>query len=547
MNYDLHPDDLTNNPSASSDPAAEESVAIESEGDRAIAPSDRDPKRETDYRPVGEAVPQRGLSNWKAIAIGVGAGVLLATLGGRLLSGESSDAPPAATETERTPSQTVTAATVEAQSVSRTLSATGTVVATDLLPILPQITGLQIVDVRVEEGDVVNAGEVLAVLDNSVLQAQLSGALSQVDSASASVDAAVADISQAEAARRQAQADLERARTGVEQARSRVVQAEANRDRARSAVEQARANLDQAEAENRRYQQLAREGAISQQEADFRRTDVRTAREELNKALEDVRVAEAEIQSARADVTNARANVTSAQATLESTRAGIDASQAGVGNAEAGVQNQAAVVQELETRIAQTRVTAPESGIVAERLARVGDVTSGSGTLFTLIAEGQLELQLTVPETELPSIDPGAAVRITSDADPSIDLNGRVREILPTLDPDTREAIVEVDLPRDDRLRPGMFLEGDITTDSVQGLTIPTEAVVPQADGTAKVFRLNPDNTVTAVTVEVGEVVGNENLDSARIEILSGLDTGDRVVASGAGYLKDGDLVRVVK
>lgn len=533
MSYDVQPEDRTN------------PVAPSDDSDRPI-PDSFPP--EADYPAPETEAPQEGLSSWKAILIGVGAGLLLATLGGRILSGGSSQPEPAATEQgDRTPSQTVTAASVETQPVARTLTATGTVAATDLLPILPQITGLQIVDVRVEEGDVVGAGEVLAVLDDSVLQAQLSGALSQIDSARSGVDAAVADISQAEAARRQAQADLERARTGVQQAQTRVAQAEASRDRARSAVEQARARLEQAEVENRRYQDLAAQGAISQQEADFRRTDVRTAREELNKALEDVRVADAEVQSAQADVTNARANVQSAQATLESTQAGIDASQAGVGNAEAGVQNQAAVVQELETRIAQTRVTAPQSGIVAERLARVGDVTSGSGTLFTLIAEGQLELQLSVPETQLPLISPGAPVRITSDADPSIDLNGRVREILPTLDPETREAIVEVDLPRDDRLRPGMFLQGEITTDSVQGLTVPTEAVVPQADGTATVFRLNPDNTVTAVTVEVGEVVGNENLESARIEILSGLDAGDRVVASGAGYLKDGDLVRVVE
>ncbi|KPQ32162.1 MAG: RND family efflux transporter, MFP subunit [Phormidium sp. OSCR] len=489
----------------------------------------------------GDRREESGGSHWKSILIGVAVGLVLAGIGGRLLSGSSSETPVAETEeTERNPSQTVTAATVEQQAVDRTLNASGTVQAYDLLPILPRATGLQIIEVRVREGDIVAPGDVLAVLDDSVLQSQLSGALSQIDSAQSSVSTAQAESTQAESRRRQAQADLERARTGVSQAESRVAQAEATLTRNQARVSQARASLEQAQREYQRYQDLANDGAISRQEVELRQRDLRTAQEDVNQAIEDVRVAEAEIDSARADVLNAQANVESAQATLESTLAGIEAAQAGVANAESGVQNQDAVVQELETRLDQTLVVAPRGGIIAERQARVGDVSSASGTLFTLIAQGQLELQLQVPETQLPLVRPGAPVRVTSDADDRIDVQGRVREILPTINPDTRQATVVVDLPSDEILRPGMFLEGEIVTNTVEGLTIPSAAVIPQADGTAQVFRLNADDTVIATRIELGEV-----LDSSQVEVLNGLEPGDRIAVSGAGFLSDGDLVRV--
>ncbi|MCC5897985.1 MAG: efflux RND transporter periplasmic adaptor subunit [Phormidium sp. BM_Day4_Bin.17] len=499
-----------------------------------------------EFPPESEPPAPRGI-NWKSILIGLGLGIVLAGIGGRLFSESSPETPAADTEeTERNPSQTVTAITVGEQAVNRTLNASGSVNAYDLLPILPRATGLQILDVRVREGDIVGAGEVLAVLDDSVLQSQLSGALSQIDSARSSVSAAQADISQAESSRRQAEADLERARTGIRQAESRVAQAEASLTRNRARVTQAQASLEQSEREYQRYQQLANEGAISRQEVELRERDVRTAREDVNQAVEEVRVAEAELDSARADVLNAEANVQSAQATVESTLAGIEAAQAGVANAQSGVQNQDAVVQELETRLNQTLVVAPQGGIIAERQARVGDV-SGNNPLFTLIAQGQLELQLQVPETQLPLIRPGAPVRVRSDADSRIDVRGRVREILPTINPETRQATVVVDLPSDDSLRPGMFLEGEIVTETLDSLTIPSAAVLPQADGSAQVFRLNPDDTVTATRIELGEVVdAQDESEESQVEVLSGLNAGDRIVVSGAGFLSDGDLVRVV-
>jgi multidrug efflux pump subunit AcrA (membrane-fusion protein) len=154
----------------------------------------------------------------------------------------------------------VTVAPVQTTSVARTLNVTGTVAARDLIPVLPQTTGLQIKQILVEEGDVVKQGQVIAVLDNSVLQAQINEARADIES------------NQAVVGQRQA------------------------------ALAQARATLAEAQRNLQRYQELANAGAISRQELDTRATTAATAREA-------VRVAQANISSASADVRSSRASL----------------------------------------------------------------------------------------------------------------------------------------------------------------------------------------------------------------------------------------------
>jgi multidrug efflux pump subunit AcrA (membrane-fusion protein) len=84
-----------------------------------------------------------------------------------------------------------------------------------------------------------------------------------------------------------------------------------------------------------------------------------------------------------------------------------------------------------------------------------------------------------------------------------------------------------------------MFARGEFSTGQRNGLTLPQSAVLLR-DGFSYVFKLGADNKVTQAKVAVGRRVGE------RIEITSGLDAGTRVVASGAGFLTDGDTVRVV-
>ena len=120
---------------------------------------------------------------------------------------------------------------------------------------------------------------------------------------------------------------------------------------------------------------------------------------------------------------------------------------------------------------------------------------------------------------------------------------GKVRTIGPTVDAQTRMGIVYVDLPADvmtaSDLRAGMFARGAFELGRGPALTLPQSAIVTR-EGFAYAFRIEPESRVTQVKIGTGRRLGD------RVEVTSGLSADDQVVASGAGFLPDGDVVKVV-
>jgi HlyD family secretion protein len=525
-----------------------------------------------------EASPSKGL-RWPTMLAGAGIGVAATLLAVHLTGGKQNARPavPMPSATVQATAQTVTVAPVESASVGETLEATGTVVAYDLLPVLPQTNGLQIKQVLVKEGDAVEKGQTMAVLDDSVLRSQIAEALAGVQSANSTVEQAQAQVQQAQSTQQEAQAgvaqaqagvekaiaDAAQAKTGVGQARAGVEQAKAGVTQAKAGIASAQAKLDQAQREVNRTQNLATQGVISQQDLERRKTerqtavqdlnktkaDLNTALEEQNKAAEEVRSALAKVATAEANISTARAALSSARAKVNTAGASVSSARANVGNNAASVRSNAAQVKQLQTQLEQTIVRAPDSGTVAERIGRVGDVSSGNQKLFSIIRGNKLELQLKVPETQVSQVRPGTAVQITSDSDKRIKLSGTVRDISPLVDPQNRQATVKIDLPPSEFLRSGMFLRASISTATAQGLKVPAKAILPQPDGSSIVYKLVGEDKVQAQPVEVGEISGGAvgDLTAAKVQVKKGLKAGDRVVIAGAGYLKDGDRVKVVK
>jgi RND family efflux transporter MFP subunit len=116
---------------------------------------------------------------------------------------------------------------------------------------------------------------------------------------------------------------------------------------------------------------------------------------------------------------------------------------------------------------------------------------------------------------------------------------GKVRMVAPTVDPTTRNGLVYVDLPPGNAVRAGMFARGDFELGNSPALTLPQSAVVLR-DGFSYVYTVGENNKVSQIKVQTGRRVGE------RVEITGGLASNTRVVASGAGFLGDGDTVKVV-
>ena len=211
--------------------------------------------------------------------------------------------------------------------------------------------------------------------------------------------------------------------------------------------------------------------------------------------------------------------------------------------ARARVESAKAGLAAQQLRLKNTEVRAPDSGIISARSATVGAVVVNSTELFRLIRQGRLEWRAEVTSTELGSMAAGTAVTVTAASGAQV--TGRVRMVAPTVDPQTRSGLVYVDLPTDPKggartgFKAGMFARGEFQLGSSNALSVPQQSVVVR-DGFSYVFRLNPDQRVSQVKLQIGRRVGE------RVEVLEGLSAQELIVASGAGFLNEGDLVRVV-
>lgn len=326
------------------------------------------------------------------------------------------------------PALTVTVAKPEATELTVTLAANGNVAAWQEAVVGSESNGLRLAEVRVNVGDVVKKGQVLAVFSPETVQA-----------------------------------DIAQSRASLAEARATAADAAGNAARART---------------------LQATGALSQQQINQYQTTEQTA----------------------------KARVEAAEAVL--------------------------AAQQVRGR--NTQVLAPDDGVISARTATVGSVVSAGTELFRLIRQGRLEWRAEVTSAELARIAVGTPAFVVSASGAQV--RGKVRSIAPTVDPQTRAALVYVDLPtvlQNTGVKAGMFARGDFDLGRSSAPTVPQASIVPR-DGFNNVFVLQPDNRVSQIKVQIGRRLND------RIEITSALPEGSQVVVQGAGFLNDGDLVRVV-
>jgi RND family efflux transporter MFP subunit len=258
--------------------------------------------------------------------------------------------------------------------------------------------------------------------------------------------------------------------------------------------------------------------------------------------------------TARADVLQAQASVAEAQATEQEAAANaararslqdtgaLSAQQiaqytTAETTAKARVASSRAMLTNAQVRLKNGQLTAPDNGVISARLATVGSVVNAGSELFRMIRQGRLEWRAEVTSTEVARIKPGTTALVTAASGAQV--QGKVRTIAPTVDAQTRNALVYVDLPPNADIKAGMFAKGEFALGSANALTLPQQTLVLR-DGFTYAMRIEANNKVSQVKLQTGRRAGDA------VEILQGAKTGERYVASGAAFLADGDTVKVV-
>jgi HlyD family secretion protein len=348
----------------------------------------------------------------------------------------------------------------------------------------------QVQSLNVDVGDRVRKGQVLAQIDDTLLGAATAEAAAELGSRQAEIGQLQSQVSDA-----------------------------------KIQVEQYRLQLQQAEFDATRYETLAKSGAVSKQQAQQSRTQALTAAQVLRSAQAKVRDRQQAIE-----VANRR------------------------------IAAQQAVVAQQQRRRGYALVAAPLNGVVLTRSTERGNVIQVGNELLRLGDFSQAKVAVQISELDLANVRVGGAATVRLDAFPNQQFRGTVSRVSPAANPTSRLVPVEITLPNPTgRVGGGLLARASFSSPTVDRVTIPQSALQsdrrnqPQASpasgttskpttsnkGRVFVVATQGDrSTVTARAVTLGERI------DGKVEILAGLNPGERFVARASKPLKDGETVR---
>ncbi|RCJ28541.1 efflux transporter periplasmic adaptor subunit [Nostoc minutum NIES-26] len=313
--------------------------------------------------------------------------------------------------------------------------------------------------------------------------------------------------------------ELKQAEAELAALNSEVARATTQVSNARAAVEQRRLDAIQAQADSGRQQKLFQSGAIAEQTAQQARTEAQTAAQALRAAQEQVRT-----------------------------------EQQAVAAAQGRVVAQQAVVAQAKERRSYTRLTSPITGVVTEKVTEPGNLLQAGGEVLKIGDFNRVKVVVQVSELELAQIQVGQSVQVRLDAFPNQTSIGRVTRISPAADATARLIPVEVVIPNNQgKIGSGLLARVNFATQTSQRVVVPQGSIQEEA-GKAKETGKEQENRTGTLFV-VTDIEGKTKVSAravtlgkradGKVEILSGLQPGERYVVGRGKPLKDGDAVRL--
>ena len=260
----------------------------------------------------------------------------------------------------------------------------------------------------------------------------------------------------------------------------------------------------------------------------------------LNDALlqAQLRQQQAGVQTAEANAARDDAALGRAQELKERgflSQASLDTALANQRASQANLASARAALSETRTRLAQSEIKAPVSGLIISRNVTRGQIVEAGTQLFRMVRDGRLELDAQVPETDLPALRAGQTATITSTE--GVATSGTIRIVTPEVDAETRLGLARISLSPGSGLKPGMFARASITAGAQPTTVVPTGAVLYR-NNRSGVFVLDAQSAAHFRPVTV---LSRQDDQTS----VSGIEPGVRVVVQGAGFLNEGDKVTI--
>lgn len=287
---------------------------------------------------------------------------------------------------------------------------------------------------------------------------------------------------------------------------SAVTEAQADVLSAQAEVESAQVRFQQAQLDADRLQQLYEEGAIAKREVELAQTEAKTAEQGLKSAKFQVKVKQAAVETAKGRITS-----------------------------------QTALIAQEKKKLALTNIKSPIDGYVLERLTEEGNLIQTGGEIIRIGDFSQILVKVAISELDLDKVALGKTVKIQLDAFPHQTFTGVIKQISPAAQGDSRQIPLEILLSNPEgKIKRGLLARIKFTPDN-PSLTIP-ESALQVGDRDNIVFIIDPqssDTQVRAIEVTLGK------RRNGKVEVLTGLKDGDKIVSRSSNPLKDNQKVKL--
>lgn len=415
-----------------------------------------------------------------------------------------------AEQSSRAELRTVATQTVEANGYGNVLTVSGNIVPTQTVKASFKIPGV-LYDVAVSEGESVFAGQTIATLDKVDYNIQVKGAQAQRGAAQAQTSAAVAQREAATAQKDAAAIDIETAQLQLD-------------TEIPTKIEQAKAQYDLTKTSYDRVKTLYEQGIASKSQFDEINAKLTVDQNTYQQALDAKSIAESKIKSAQSQLHAAEAQISMTDAQVSASNAQIVASEAQLDAAKNNLDD--------------TVLTSPINGVVLQKISEKGETISAGYPIVAIGDINNVYAEIGVTDEAVNQITKGQQAEIYIYG-LNETVTGVVDEINSLADTTTRTFPVKIRIDNaDGKLKPGMVCRAEIPMDNIKSIFVPIDSIIHFAEGSA-VFVLNENNTVSKKTVTTGEITGD------KIQIYSGLQSGDVIVTKGQFTLHDGDTVQI--
>ncbi|ALB39333.1 MULTISPECIES: efflux RND transporter periplasmic adaptor subunit [Nostocales] len=416
---------------------------------------------------------------------------------------------------------------VEAKSVTVRITASGKVQPVESVNISPKSPGL-LAGLNVEQGDTIKQGQIIARMDNSEIKMRILQYKANLDQAKAQLADSEAGSRPEEIAQGKARVDQAQAQLAIIRDGNRLQEIQ----QAQAQVDSAKASVALTQSRVKRYQDLAKDGAISQDSLEQYVSENSKAKANLEEAQR--RLSLLKVGNRNQDIQKQAAIVNQEKEGLRKLENGNRPQE--IAKLKAAVASAEAQLKQQQVQLEDTIIRAPFSGIVTQRYATVGAYVSpaisassdasATSTSIVALAKG-LEVLAKVPEVDIPQIKQGQKVEIAIDAYPDEVFQGRVRLIAPEAVVEQNVTSFQVRVAIDktaNKLRSGMNVsEVTFIGNNIQNaLLIPQELIVTQK-GKTGVWLLGEKNKPQFKLVTIGANIDNQ------IQVLEGLKAGDRI------------------